>query len=168
MSITQMVSWRKTPKFSFGGFSFRPIELGDSELLRSWRISPLTAQSFPAMKITRTGHAAWLERHLKGEDGWMWVIEQDDETATPIGSIAIVNLHDPVWEIGRVIVAPEYRRAGWGRKAIMACVEIASWYGKPSLVEVMKTNANMRALCASLGFEIIGERDALVRMERRL
>lgn len=152
MTVLSIAEHQTTPRTKGDGFSLRPIDIGDSELLRAWRIAPETSGSFPQAKITRESHAGWLERHLRGCDGWMWIIERDDETETPMGSITIVRLNEPVWEIGRVVIAPEFRGSLWGRKAISACVEIAKEHGHASMVEVMPHNGRMLALCKSLGF----------------
>lgn len=135
--------------------NLRPFELGDAAVVAPWLVGP--GLSVP------TGQARWPERMVRDQRIVALVAHAD---AQPVGLVRLDCGPDGVAEI-TMVVAPEHRRAGHGKRIFAQALVRARQVGMRRLVAYVDLN-NESALgfFADLGFESKGVSGVRIRMDR--
>ena len=84
------------------------------------------------------------------------LVAQDDDHQICGFIVARCGLDE--WEIENVVVAPEYRRRGIGRRLVQMVVRLAGATAAAVLLEVRESNLAARQLYEKLGFVEVGRR----------
>jgi len=113
-------------------------------------------------------HASLLSRYFSPDNGDRWFVIEAH--GTPVGAIM---LHEPLAggeaEWGRLVVSPEARGHGYGRRALALLVEHARQLGLSRLrCEVLAGNAAAETVYRDLGFRETGRDEVDGRFFRRL
>lgn len=124
-----------------------------------------------ANALTWEQHAGWFQRYLDKPDDLVFIVE-GVQAGARIGQAAIYAIDTEAGnaEIGRFVVAPEFKGKGLMRQAISALMDFArDSLGLAAVyLEVRVTNEHARRLYERLGFVEVAQADGMVRMERRI
>ena len=101
-------------------------------------------------------HASLLSRYFSPDNGDRWFVIEAH--GAPVGAIM---LHEPLpggeAEWGRLVVSPEARGRGYGRRALTLLIEHARQLGLSRLrCEVLAGNVAAEAIYGALGFRETG------------
>ena len=133
----------------------RPFELADAEFVAPWL-------SGPGLQLPR-GSSAWPERLLRDQRIVALVAHAGGQ---PAGLVRLDCAPDGVAEI-TMVVAPEQRRGGHGRKMFQEALARAREVGMRCLVAYIDIqNEPALGFFAELGFESKGVIDGRIRMDR--
>jgi RimJ/RimL family protein N-acetyltransferase len=155
-----------------GGADFRLREVtpADSQNLYRWRMDPSSRPMFRSTgKVPFEAHTALLARYFSPDNGDRWFVIEAD--GAPVGTITV---HVPPSggteaEWGRLVVAPEARGRGYGKRALMLVIEYARRIGLSRLrCEVLAGNAAAESIYRELGFRETGRDETEGRIFRHL
>jgi len=151
-------------------FRLREITPADSQNLYRWRMDPSSRPMFRSTeKVPFEAHATLLARYFSPDNGDRWFVIEAN--GTPVGAI---TLHEPSAggteaEWGRLVVAPEARGRGYGKRALTLVIEYARRIGLSRLsCEVLAGNAAAEAIYSELGFRETGHDETEERVFRHL
>lgn len=151
-------------------FRLREVTPADSQNLYCWRMDPSSRPMFRSTaEVPFETHAALLTRYFSAENLDRWFVLEAD--GAPVGSI---TLHGPQGaddeaEWGRLVVAPESRGRGYGKKALGLLIAYARQIGLSRLrCEVLAGNAAAEAIYEELGFRETGRGETEGRVFRYL
>ena len=82
-----------------------------------------------------------------------------------VGILSVVRGPDGL-RLHQLFILPEYQDKGIGKTCMMRIIDDASAAGSPIKLQVLKVNRRAAAFFRGLGFEIIGESDTHILMER--
>jgi diamine N-acetyltransferase len=139
----------------------RPLELSDSELIRTWRFDFNNYDSFYEFTPrSALAHDAWLRSALLNCDE-LNLIAEETQKGKPIGMIALLNIDNRSQkaEMGRVLLADcDYRGKGLGVEMIELLLAFAFQHLNMRRVycEVFADNAAARHVYQKVGFEVEG------------
>lgn len=114
-------------------------------------------------------HAALLERYFSPDNADCWFVVEAD--GAPVGTImlhgAAAAAAEAEW--GRLVIAPEARGRGYGRRALVLLIEYARRIGLSRLrCEVLAGNTAAEAIYDELGFRETGRDETGGRVFRYL
>jgi RimJ/RimL family protein N-acetyltransferase len=145
----------------------RDVDPGDVDAYVRMRCDPAMMAELGG-PLPREGIAAKVEtdvRKTRAGEYWVLMIVPDEtEPETVAGTVSLWS-HESgddagLSEIGWMVL-PEYRGRGLGKRAVRALLERARDDGRWGVVHAFPgvTNAASNALCQSVGFTLVGERD---------
>lgn len=134
--------------------SLREVTLADARALYRWRSDPRSRDCFRATTLgSYESHLRFVQRHLASDSRDRWfVIEAEGR---PVGSIALYDFAEDSRsaEWGRLVVDPDLRGRGYGRRALELLIDLARKLGLDRLrCEVLVGNTRAEGLYRSLGF----------------
>lgn len=150
---------------SFGGLAFRPLEERDLATTLRWRQEErVWGQFFSPTVPNMAEHEAWFRRLLEDECGLVFVFGEDDKIA---GQVSIYHLSGTEAEFGRLVVAKEHLRRGFGTIATLAMLDLARRMGLRK-VDLRTKVGNRPALriYGNCGFRGVAEFGGKVKMVR--
>lgn len=149
-------------------FRLREITPGDSQNLYRWRMDATSRPMFRSNEpVSPEKHAALLSRYFAPDNGDRWFIIEARET--PVGAIVLHAPSRGEAEWGRLVISPEARGRGYGRRALTLLIEHARQLGLSRLrCEVLAGNAAAEAIYGELGFRETGREEVDGRTFRRL
>jgi UDP-4-amino-4,6-dideoxy-N-acetyl-beta-L-altrosamine N-acetyltransferase len=131
----------------------RPPRESEHQLLVTWR-NESAQWFFSSTRIVLDGHLAWYARVEADPSQEFYVIEAEGQ---PVGTVGLtdIDVHHHRAEYGRLLIAPEFRRKGYGGAAMRALLNRA--FGKMELHrvwgDVLSINNAALALDRKLGFQ---------------
>ena len=134
-------------------FRLREITPSDSQNLYRWRMDPSSRPMFRSTEaVSPDVHASLLSGYFAADNGDRWFVIE--VRGTPVGAIM---LHEPLpsgeAEWGRLVVSPEARGRGYGRRALTLLIEHARQLGLSRLrCEVLAGNDAAEAIYRGIGF----------------
>jgi len=137
-----------------GTVRLREVTAADSEDLYRWRMDDASRPMFRSPgKVSTEEHRAFLSRYFEpgNTDRWFVIVAESE----PVGAIALYGLSDDGNEAewGRLVVAPERRGRGYGRRALELLIEHARRMGIRRLrCEVLEGNAAAESIYRDAGF----------------
>jgi RimJ/RimL family protein N-acetyltransferase len=147
----------------------RDVEPGDLDAYVRMRCDPAMMADLGG-PLPREGIAAKLEtdvRKTRADEYWVSMIVSDEtEPETVVGTVSLWSHEDGdeagLSEIGWMVL-PEYQGRGRAKRAVRALLERARDDGRWGVVHAFPgvTNAASNALCRSVGFTLVGERDIM-------
>lgn len=155
--------------FRFEGIFLRPLVADDIETTRRWRNRDDVRCWFKnSAPIASEQQQHWYQAYADRDDDYVWVVEDAGNRDRAVGQIALYSIDrsNGEAEIGRLIAAPDARRAGYMTTAFRA----ALYYGFVILdlrlvrLEVLRTNAAALSIYRKCGFNETGNTDELVSM----
>ena len=159
---------------SDGIVRLREVTRADAEDLYRWRMDERSRPMFRSVeKVPFEVHRAFMDRYFaEGNTDHWFVIEA---AGRPVGTITLYHLsadgREGEW--GRLVVDPERRGQGYGRRALALLIAHARAAGVRTLrCEVLESNAVAASLYEEAGFrptgavEVDGRR--FVQLERAL
>jgi RimJ/RimL family protein N-acetyltransferase len=151
-------------------FRLREVTPADSQNLYRWRMDSSSRPMFRSTeKVPFGAHASLLARYFSPDNLDRWFVIEAH--GAPVGAI---TLHGPSAggeeaEWGRLVVAPEARGRGYGRRALALLIEDARRIGLSRLrCEVLAGNAAAEAIYGELGFRETGRDETEGRIFRYL
>jgi RimJ/RimL family protein N-acetyltransferase len=151
-------------------FRLREVTPADSQNLYCWRMDPSSRPMFRSTeKVPFEAHASLLARYFSPDNRDRWFVIEAD--GAPVGAITV---HEPPAgsteaEWGRLVVAPEARGRGYGKRALTLLIEYARRTGLSRLrCEVLVGNAVAEAIYRELGFHETGRDESEGRVFRYL
>lgn len=133
----------------------RPFELADAQLVAPWLLSP-------GLSVPR-GTASWSERLVRDQRIHAMIAHLGGR---PVGLVRLDFGPDGVAEI-TVVVAPEHRRSGRGRRMFEQALDHARALGVCRLLAYVDlTNVAALEFFAGVGFESRGVTGSRIRMDR--
>jgi RimJ/RimL family protein N-acetyltransferase len=150
-------------------FRLREITRADSQNLYLWRMDERSRPMFRSTgRVSLEVHASLLSSYFSPDNDDRWFVIEAH--GTPVGAIM---LHGPqpggVAEWGRLVVAPEARGRGYGKRALALLIEHARQIGLSLLrCEVLVGNAAAEAFYGELGFRETGRDETEGRVFRYL
>ncbi len=151
-------------------FRLREITPADSLHLYRWRMDPASRPMFrQTEEVSFAAHETYLARYFAQDNADRWFVME--AAGRPVGAIALLGPDATRGEAewGRLVVAPEARGRGHGRKALSLLIEYARGIGLRRLrCEVLAGNAPAEALYRELGFLEIGSDEPGARVFRYL
>jgi len=150
-------------------FRLREVTPADSQNLYRWRMDPSSRPMFRSTEpVSLEVHASLLSRYFSPDNGDRWFVIE--ARGTPVGAIM---LHEPLAggeaEWGRLVVSPEARGCGYGKRALTLLIEHARQLGLSRLrCEVLAGNSAAEAVYQGLGFRETGHDEVDGRLFRRL
>ncbi|MFY9552708.1 MAG: GNAT family N-acetyltransferase [Thermoanaerobaculia bacterium] len=151
-------------------FRLREVTPADSQNLYCWRMDPSSRPMFRSTeKVPFEAHASLLARYFSPDNRDRWFVIEAD--GAPVGAITV---HEPPAgsteaEWGRLVVAPEARGRGYGKRALTLLIEYARRTGLSRLrCEVLVGNAAAETIYRELGFHETGREESEGRVFRYL
>jgi diamine N-acetyltransferase len=146
----------------------RPLVLEDAQTSYLWRNDPKvwTFTNFKAtQRITPKMEAAWLQSNLNRPDQIRFAICLK-ELDTYVGNIQLLDIQDKRAELHLFIGNKIYWGKGIGYQATMLILKYAFFFKNLDSLYLRVHPANIPALSIyeKAGFDIVGEKDGLVRM----
>jgi len=108
----------------------RNVTWGDSQLLYDWRMNDQSRHMFRDTRIVpMEDHQNFLRRHLDSESKDKWFVLEIG--GCPVGAIALVDFSPDAaeCELSRLVIAPEHRGKGYGKRAIQMASDYAASRG---------------------------------------
>jgi RimJ/RimL family protein N-acetyltransferase len=146
----------------------RNIEAGDLPLYEAIHCDPRMMEHLGG-PLPREGLADKLQRDVATtEAGDTWVLKIDpDDVGTAAGTVAVWDHEidgETVTEIGWMVL-PQFQGRGLGSEAVRAVLDRARSEGRWSVINAYPpvTNAASNAMCRSMGFTLVEERDFVWR-----
>lgn len=106
--------------------TLRPIELGDSELIRTWRFDPQNYDYFyEFVPNNKDQNKIWMQNVLSNKNEINFIVDRNDintKEQKSIGMISVLNIdnRNQKCEMGRVIIGDvNSRKLGFGTEAIL-------------------------------------------------
>lgn len=97
----------------------RPLRIGDVEMIRQWRNQGSVRKwFFDTDQITKEEQGQWADRYFADPADQLFVIESAAEFGAPVGLIGLSRLDADYPELGRMLIAEQYQRAGCGTDAV--------------------------------------------------
>jgi RimJ/RimL family protein N-acetyltransferase len=152
----------------------RDVELGDVDAYVRMRCDPAMMAELGG-PLPREGIAAKVEtdvRKTRADEYWVSMIALDETLPETVAGTVSLWSHESGDETGLSeigwMVLPEYQGQGLAKRAVRALLERARDDGCWGVVHAFPgvTNAASNALCRSVGFTLVGERE--VRFAGRL
>lgn len=129
-----------------------------SDMLRLERYAPTAAHWSEAQYGYLFEAAEGSNQSLALLAEWNLAPEGSDQTPTMVAFLVARNL-GPEWELENIVVAPEVRGQGVGRRLMEALLARADQANSHSVfLEVRESNAPARGLYEKLGFQQTGRR----------
>ena len=148
-----------------GGVSLRPVTDDDADLLFDWLNRPETLATKLRTRgpVTWETHTAWLAAQLSSPESLLRIVQV---RGGPIGQVRLECRGD-LLEVD-VYIAPEARRRGAARKALLAAMGEAAdhWPDGVLAARVLPGNAASFALFRSCGFTMAAEQPDHVLLTR--
>jgi dTDP-4-amino-4,6-dideoxygalactose transaminase/RimJ/RimL family protein N-acetyltransferase len=144
-----------------GVIALREVANSDITRLYEWRNDPGTHPMFRDDRpLEFEAHSRFVRRYLESRDRVYWLIIEASEI--PVGTISLrLSADGRECEPGRLIIAPAYRGAGYGRRALALLMTFAVSLGVERLsCEVLSSNEHILRICRSLGFTTKGIDDS--------
>jgi len=137
--------------------TLREADVGDCNRVWTWNNAPeVRASSRSPATIPLDTHRMWFAQRLTRTSCRMWIVEED---GIPAGVVRIDRITSLASAIS-VVVAPEARGRGLGRRAIaLACTH----WERPLLAEIHPTNVASQTCFASCGFVTAGMHEEFLR-----
>ena len=147
---------------SDGAVRLREVRRADAEDLYRWRMDDRSRPMFRSVeRVPFETHLAFLERYFAdgNRDHW-FVIEAG---GVPVGTITLYHLsadgREAEW--GRLVVDPDRRGQGYGRRALALLIAHARAAGVRKLrCEVLDSNGVAASLYTEAGFRRTGVEEA--------
>jgi len=121
----------------------------------------------------RDGFRRYVELHKPWDDAYQRVVAAEDFAAAPveiierdgvaIGYQIVERKHDHWW-LDEIALVPTERNRGLGSELVRAIMDAARAAGMPLRLNCLRANP-ARHMYDRLGFRVIAEEDARVRME---
>lgn len=145
-----------------GMVRLREVTRADAGDLYRWRMDERSRPMFRSVDpVPFDVHRAFMERYFaEGNTDHWFVIEAG---GVPVGTITLYHLsadgHEAEW--GRLVVDPDRRGQGYGRRALALLIAHARAAGVRKLrCEVLETNAVAASLYTEAGFRRTGVEEA--------
>ncbi len=148
----------------------REVIPADSPLLYRWRMDDSSRPMFRSTQpVSPEAHQAFLARYFQPGNTDRWFVIEAEGRA--VGAICLYGISadrgDAEW--GRLVVAPEHRGCGFGKRALALLIEHARAIGVRRLrCEVLAGNTAAESIYRRLGFEETGRDEAEGRVFRHL
>jgi RimJ/RimL family protein N-acetyltransferase len=147
----------------------RDVGPGDLDAYLRMRCDPLMMAELggPLPRADMPAKVATDVRRTRADEYWVsMILPDDDEPETVAGNVALWSHEDGeqagLSEIGWMVL-PEHQGQGLAKRAVHAVLERARDDGRWGVIHAFPgvTNAASNALCRSLGFTLVGERDVV-------
>lgn len=137
-----------------GVVSLRKIAWSDAQQLYDWRMDPATRDVFRNSELVPYAvHEKMIQRHLESGSADCWFIVGAERRS--IGTISLYGFENDgrTCEWGRFVIEPEFRRKGYGRRALALLLRYAAVLGIEKIYcEVLSTNQAALRLYEEAGF----------------
>jgi len=155
------------------GISLRDITVDDLPLYEAIHCDPAMMADLGG-PLPKEGLAEKLEKDAAttaAGETWVLVIVPDDGPGAAAGSVTIWAHEEHGEEINEIgwMVLPPYQGQGIGKAAVRSALDRARSEGRWGVVHAFPpvTNERSNAMCRTLGFELVEERDFMFR-DRKL
>src|SRR5882724_5917112 len=133
-------------------FVLRPARSGDALIIREWQQDPETRRFARSPSVpSEAAHLAWYARKIASPDCQFLIIDLD---GVPAGLLRLDRC-DEEWELS-IVVAPNNRRCGVGRTALVALDGLR--LGRKFVAEVLPGNEVSHRLFRAAGWRADGDR----------